>query len=178
VCCGLSETYGWKDIKLIKGRTSFIKEKGFGRIILKKFPDQYRISFEFYPKKNGGKWGNVLHLTPGGKKASPFNRHIVTVFYHDGNQELLLVTADKTGPHTHTIKGLRPNRWHSVLITQERKANGVYLNNIIVNGKRQASQFMRGAEKNSAVAVFTGAPWYQIAEGFIQKLSVSFKTLE
>jgi len=170
----LSAPYGWTNVKLIKGSKDIKSEKGIGRV-LKRLSNQYKVSFEFYAKKSGGKWGNVVQLTPGGKKARVFGNHIATVFYNDGQEELMVMSSDRADrPFTHTVKNLSPNRWHKVELSQELK-HGRFYRTLVVDGRTQISQETNDAQTYSSVAVFTGAPWYRSIDGSIQNLNISFK---
>ena len=89
-------------MKLIKGKTNIARKKGIG--ILSHFPDQYKVSFEWYANRNGEKWGNIVQFTPGGKRATPFGEHVLTAFYHQIEQQLMVTASISGNRDFHTIK--------------------------------------------------------------------------
>merc|ERR1712013_270081 len=124
--------------------------------------------------RNGAKWGNIIQFTPGGRKASPFGRHILTAFYH-GVEQQLMVTSDVNGNKDfHTVKKLQPNQWHKVEVSQEKISDDHYYN-VIVNGETIRTAINTAAKTHINATIFTSAPWYEALEGNIQKLTFYYK---
>jgi len=162
---------GWTNVQVIKGQKNIENRRSrtLARV-LKSLPSQYKLSFEFYAKKNGGKWGNVIQMTPGGRKAKVWGEHIATVFYNDGQQEMLVLYDGKP----HKVKNLGTDKWHKVELSLMKERGG-YRQKLVVNGQTQASEEVMDAKSYKDVAVLSSAPWYNSVHGFIQNLNISFK---
>ena len=132
------------------------------------------MSFKVFPSVFGKGCHNVLHFTIGGNSGKSGYRHPAVWFCDDGDSKSrgMHIVSDVSGNVNYAINTQRVpvQKWTSVDIKQIRNDDGVFLYEIIIDGKVVHSKVNPLPKTFHQVSLYVSDPWYTAQPGYIKDL--------
>ena len=136
---------------------------------------EYEVSFQVFPSVFKGGWHNVVHFTIGGNSGKSGDR-IPSIWFHttDGDTKscALLICADVSGnvDYRFTTHRVSVQKWTAIKVKQVRNEDGVYVYEIMIDGKVVFSKVNTLPKTFRHVNVYASDPWYAPQVGYIKDL--------